>query len=639
MVSIPIGTKIPGSDKATIDIAAILSAISPTCTFGHKPMFVVVIATPTNSALPLFVPVAGATIETRQRVLGVEKEKKTGYANLNGIYWICIPVPFLSWSEFRVKQYNVNFGNGMAQFSNWRLVSEVSVFEGKIEIPCPVVSPLIGVSGFDKLTSLPKISTQKLNIPFSGYGTTPMSGDFEIKINGNSIKTGKVINGKVDFTFDGNLSDLLTKLYVPPALPPSSATIELIIKMGNCTFKNSTAVNIPKPIPPPSLPCTGSFVPPDITSLLSGITTPPLSLFIPVGLTGDKTSVPVDIFVGGTKVASEPTGFTGFNLIKMIENYYGSGTPRFDLHHTITIKSTATDCKIPNLIIPIPALAEVTICTPPQIPNPITGKCETPSIPGCDKLITTVDEGYPSHPKEITDFLAPFYVYIRGVREVCESDPTNPKFISKLPKGTPGTITLGSLSSNFYLTDDGIIDIDLSKLINLPSLAGVTGEVTPSPVPEPKPEPEPEPIIPGERIGSYCTLTPMKTTFAMAFFDVVHDTLGKIYSGNTYDQAKYKAQQDSRCFPTPTVAPCVTITITHRKWSDPRNAVIGFYSSKVGSRFAEGDQAWGWGGNPKPTDAEYLQTVAIPRTLNYLGGKFKSLYGRDMLKTDICGQK
>ena len=306
----------------------------------------------------------------------------------------------------------------------------------------------------------------------------------------------------------------------------------------------------------PTLPCTGKFTQPDVSSLLDKdywITTPsafpPTFLFIPVKLTGDRTSVPIEIWVGGTRVASQPTGFTGFDLIKTIKDYSYPREANFNIPYTITIKSTATDCKIPDLVIPIKPLAEATICTLPQIRNIITGKCETPSIPGCDKLITTAET--PSHPKEITDFNSTFYVYLRGIKEVCESDPTNPAFISKLPKGTMGTIKLGSLSSNFYLTDDGITDIDLSKLIDLPSLIGAVGaavEVTPSPVAVT----QPSAAVSGERIGSYCTLTPMKTTFAMAFFDVFHDTLGKIYSGNTYDQAKYKAQKDERCFLTVT---------------------------------------------------------------------------------------
>ena len=118
----------------------------------------------------------------------------------------------------------------------------------------------------------------------------------------------------------------------------------------------------------------------------------------------------------------------------------------------------------------------------------------------------------------------------------------------------------------------------------------------------------------GERVGSYCTLQPYQA-FGQTFYNVIHDTLGKIYSGNTYDQAKYKATQDTRCFPT-TALPCVTISIYHT--GTGRNAVIGFKSSVRNKRYAEESQSWGWGGNPAMSDADYMKNVAIPRTMSYL---------------------
>jgi len=352
---------------------------------------------------------------------------------------------------------------------------------------------------------------------------------------------------------------------------------------------------VPLPLPTPApLPCTGRFIAdvPNIPSLLSGITTPLTTLPIPVRLTGSTrsiTSIPVRILVDGREVDRRTTGFSGFDAVRTLQ----SAGADIGISHTITIESLATDCTIPPLTVNIPSLKPTGIVAPP----------------GCSQFVTMIDSV--NHPAEITDFIAPFYVYLRGIKEVCKSDPTNPTFISKLPKGTMGTITLGNLSSNFYLTDDGIVDIDLAKLINLPSLAGAAVGVTPTPVVVVTSAP----TVPGERIGSYCTLTPMKTTFAMAFFDVYHDTLGKIYSGNTYDQAKYKAQQDSRCFPK-VALPKVTISIWHK--GSGRNAVIGFRSSVRDGRYAEGDQAWGWGGYPKISDVDYMKTVAIPRTMSYL---------------------
>jgi len=170
-------------------------------------------------------------------------------------------------------------------------------------------------------------------------------------------------------------------------------------------------------------------------------------------------------------------------------------------------------------------------------------------------------------------------------------------------------------------------------------------ETAPVIVETPTPEPVIEPIIlppspntpDAERVGNYCSLQSFMVS-NQKFYDVYHDTLGKIYSGNTYDQVKYKATGDYRCYPVPTTPPCVTITITHRNWGDPRNAAIGFYSSTLDGRYAQGDQAWGWGGYPQISDANYLETVAIPKTLAYLGGNFQNIYRRSMVRSDICGQ-
>ncbi len=89
--------------------------------------------------------------------------------------------------------------------------------------------------------------------------------------------------------------------------------------------------------------------------------------------------------------------------------------------------------------------------------------------PSCNSVITKVDsvnipDSLPTIPT------ASFYIYLRGIKEICSTDPTNPAFIKNLPAGTPGTISIGNLSSPFNLTDNGIVDIDLSKLLDLSTL-------------------------------------------------------------------------------------------------------------------------------------------------------------------------
>lgn len=134
----------------------------------------------------------------------------------------------------------------------------------------------------------------------------------------------------------------------------------------------------------------------------------------------------------------------------------------------------------------------------PPIPNVPTPQ---PVSELCSKFATKVDSI--NHPAEITDFNSTFYVYLRGVKEICETDPTNPAFINKVLKGTKGTITLGNLSSEFKLTDDGVVDIDLSKLVDLRSLAGAPS-VPSFAVPTPQPvviQPPPAPSRPTGRLN------------------------------------------------------------------------------------------------------------------------------------------
>ncbi len=537
MVNIPSGVSIPGADKAVIDIASKLRALpNKSCGFGTNPIYFVVTAKPTNSELPLLVPVSYATISLKFNKL----ETKQITTDVNGIASYC-------YNSLGTYLIEIKVSKSGYTFPDWTNVEGVmtpagsafkvvNIIQGDAAVSCPIYTPSIGVANFDKLTSTPTVFTQPANLNFSGYGTIPLSGTYEVKVNGTSIGSGNVENGKVNFSYPGAVSNLLTKF---PSLK-SPAKIDLIIKMGNCTFTNSTTISLPSLTP------------------IMPVCTPP------------------------------------------------------QIYNPLT-----KQCETP--VIPR--------CTPPQIYNPITKQCETPSVPGCSQLVTTVESL--NHPAEITDFLAPFYVYLRGVKEVCKADPTNPSFIKKLPKGTMGTITLGNLSSNFYLTDDGIIDIDLSKLINLPSLAGVTGGVTPPPVAIVQPS---LPPVAGERVGSYCTLAPYQA-FGQTWYKVVHDTVGQISSGDTYSVAKHKAEAELRCFPKPVTVPCITIT------GEPysvrgKNVYYRFKATPLAGMYAEG--SW----RDDTATLAQNQEKAINLTLAFYNrGYFQKVYGREMKRTDICGQR
>jgi len=432
--------------------------------------------------------------------------------------------------------------------------------------------------------------------------------------------------------------------------------------------------------PPPALPCGGiiSITEPNWTSLLSGPTLPG-SIAVPFTITAASGAeipdkIPIDIFIDYTKAfyyEGKP-GNNSIDILAIIRTVLGAAA--LNTAHTMTMVVNAPDCNIPApppLNIPplIPAAPAFGIISIPSVPKP-------PKIPYPVKIsIDGILAGEPPISKEVPAGIHNITAELKGMTNIYRKvsvesgktltitdiafeeilvpctvwdttanisipsilqlpfniDISNANWICKATgEKTPVNATAELLvgAQKFYIpiySGAGSFSLTQTDIDNI--IAGIITTPTTPTTP-----------TAGERVGDYCEIAPMPTTFAMAFFNVVHDTLGKIYSGNTYDQAKYKAQQDSRCFKTPAVAPCVTITITHRKWSDPKNAVIGFYSTPVGSRYGQGEQAWGWGGMPKLTDNEYLQTVAIPKTLDYLGGKFKSLYGRDMKKSDICGQ-
>lgn len=519
------------------------------------------------------------------------------------------------------QKFGIDFGKGVG---NEAVVGTTTVFDKTLKIfrfpdfvsttpfTCPTVTPTIIDTGFSSttLTALPNITVPPLTGYVIGVGVFNVTeGTFNIELDNTPIisKASIPSTGKIDVNLP-TIAELFKK--VPSLVGKTSATVKVIITWYHCTFTNSKIVRLP------TFPCTGNFVQPNMSSLLSGITsiaTIPSSLIVPLKLTGNKTSVPFEIWIGGIRIAKQPIASNEFDLIKIMKD---AGISKTTSQFYVTIKSLELDCKIPDLVIPVKLPLQIKLCDPPKIPSPITGECITPDLDSeCVKYITRPLDSPPSHPKEITDFNATFYVYIHKMQSVCEA---NPGLTSPIPAGTPGTLTLGNITKTFYLGEGGILNIDLVRDLgfDLASLAGVTGGFAPPSVDVVQP---PLPSVPGERVGNYCTIKPMITSFAgVAFFDVFHDTLGKIYSGNTYDQAKYKAQQDARCFPKAAL-PKVTISITHRNWSDPRNAVIGFKSSVRGSRYAEGDQAWGWGGNPKISDADYMKTVAIPRTMSYLG--------------------
>ena len=302
-------------------------------------------------------------------------------------------------------------------------------------------------------------------------------------------------NGSGNWKLVGSGSTASPKLYrqqsitsVPGVTIPSIPTPPSIIRPALPTPPTIT----PPTLPPITVQCIGTIelTKPDFTRT---------SIPVSVKVTGDRTSVPMRILVDNREISRQSTPYYSFNVINVLS------TARVDTnsYHTITVESTATDCSISPATLSVPPLKPIEPTLPfqpiePTLPQPI-------EIKSCTQIMTTVDSL--NHPSGITDLSATFYIYMRGIKEVCKSDPNNPEFIKKIPKGTTGNITLGNKSINFFLTDDGIADIDLSKMINLSSISGleslsgiceqipITTPTPPTPLPEPVRLPEPPKVI------------------------------------------------------------------------------------------------------------------------------------------------
>ena len=469
MVSIPLGANIPGADKAIIDIASKLKAFpNISCGFGSKGVYIVVIAKPKDTLLPLYVPVSGATVEGRVLSVGlIEIKKLTAFANLDGITSACIPILPTVWYEFRAKQYNVDFGNGLAQFSNWKSVKDVIVFEGKIDIPC--VSGTFPINT-DFPEMIPKVSSDPISINVPGYkAISPANMPFTVYINNIEIGSGIMTDAPINFTSPKNLAEIPELL----ASMGKSVTVKVEIGFSTCKWTGTKIITLP------AAPCFGLINIPtfDFTSVLSK-PTPPTAIPVPFNISPDAGSVlppniPLSIHLDS--LTSTPvtliSGKEGSNNIDVLKIIKLLSTTALNDPHDLYIKSGLATCTIEPGSIHIPALIPVKVCTPPQTLNIITGECETLSIPGCPKLITTAET--PSHPSGILDLNGTFYLFINKIQEVCESSPSDPSFITKIPKGTDVLVTLGSLGTvHIPLTNEGQFNENLADFFNFNLLAG-----------------------------------------------------------------------------------------------------------------------------------------------------------------------
>ncbi len=150
---------------------------------------------------------------------------------------------------------------------------------------------------------------------------------------------------------------------------------------------------------------------------------------------------------------------------------------------TVSLPPLPPICTPPQVYNPITGRCEtpIPVCTPPQVYNPVTGRCETPVPTICPDAKTTVesvnhDSVLPSTPS------TPFFISINKIKLEC------PPALTKKMTGEIGTVTLGSLSAQFPIPSpgqsDGEVYFDLSKLIDLSKIIG-GAPVIPTPPPKP----------------------------------------------------------------------------------------------------------------------------------------------------------
>jgi hypothetical protein len=359
MVSFPIPSQVPGADRATVDIAAALKAMPDPCGFAAKSVFIVAIAKPTNTSLPLYLPVSGATVEGRVSSMGLTVKSLSAFADLKGITYSCISI--MPWwvgitYEFRVKQYNVDFGNGFGQYSKWKFATDIVVFEGKIDIPC--VSGTFPINA-DFLNLIPRVWSDPISINVPGYKTiTPTGMPFTIYVNNVEIGSGTFTGAPLSFTSTKKLTDIPALL----AAMGKSVEVKAVIKFGVCEWVGRKTITLPAP---PEVPCLGSMIfnlPnwQDISSKPSLPGTIPIPFTITAGSGATlPPTIPLVISIDGRKVADWESykGENSMDILKIIKD--GLGVSALSSKHTVDIKvnnDKLRDCKIPAESFEIPSL-------------------------------------------------------------------------------------------------------------------------------------------------------------------------------------------------------------------------------------------------------------------------------------------
>ncbi|MBU0847146.1 hypothetical protein KKH23_08140, partial [Patescibacteria group bacterium] len=403
MVSPPIPDDIPAPDQATVDIRGALAIMGdPVCGWLRVPLFVVIFAEPTNTALPLYVPVSGAVVEGRVNLIST----KTGYTNANGIGYACLSSVGTFWVDFRVRKNDVDFGEGKGVWSDWKgysvpiaLQPKIITFSGKIDIPCPIMRniSITAVSGFDDLISKPHIVATLYPPSFPGYGSISTAGSpFEIYLNDTKLGSGTISSaGDIDFTAPSELQDIsgITQW-------GQSVTLKIIANIAGCEFQGTRTITLPTIPEIPDI-CTAWETAASIS--LPGQLN---ALSVPVNISNAKWNCP-------SLSTSEPiNGIGRLKIGTFLVNFnINNGLAGFDLKDKLSLSALLSSlASLSNINV------EIMI---PDKDSGYTTFTELISIPSVEPVVcvTWNTVASPSVPATLR---TPFPISVSGAKWVCE---------------------------------------------------------------------------------------------------------------------------------------------------------------------------------------------------------------------------
>lgn len=318
---------------------------------------VIVLGKPTNTALPLLLPVRDATVDV------ASPTSRRWITNNYGIAAIgCFTQANIEGYTVIVRHPKMNFdGKGIGQWSSliYRSVFDIRkpiIIQGDIDIPCIVGAvPTPIISGLN-LGSVPSINIGVPAFDVGDYGRVFPSNTqggivLSIYINDTKVlETTKTNDTSTIFNFPGTLQNVLTgETPLPaPLKPGSTISVYAIATMGSCQQKSQvTTVYIPviPVIPTPSELCAA------ISTRLNsaaGKITPP-SIIIP-GITSALEISGLEDFCksdpSNTKFIT-PANRTGYISLdgKQLQFDVYAGRASIDLSKLITAPTTPTQGK------------------------------------------------------------------------------------------------------------------------------------------------------------------------------------------------------------------------------------------------------------------------------------------------------